>query len=275
MKTVVITGASTGIGYDAAVQLAKRGYQVFAGVRKQEDADRLKQHQGIEPVILDVTKPAQIDEFVKLLETKNIQSLSLVNNAGIAVAGAVEVLTIDDYRKQFEVNFFGLIQMTQKLIPLIRKHKGRIVNISSVSGLSSTPFLSAYSASKYALEALSDSMRWEFGSFGVKVVVIEPGPILTPIWQKGMDTRKSLAIPEGLKSIYQSAMDRFTKLVSQFAEGALPVERVSKAIIAALEKSNPPTRIMVVAPSRKMVYRISKWLPEKAVDKAMDKTLFK
>lgn len=277
-KSVLITGSSTGIGLDAAIKLADQGFKVYAGVRTAQDQKRLREiSDNIVPIILDVTSEAQIQDAYQLISSQQTSSFSLVNNAGIAVAGPFESLTVSDFRRQFEVNFFGLIQVTKAFLPLIRKNRGRIINISSVSGLSSSPFLGAYSASKYALEALSDALRWELAPTGVKVVIVEPGPIATPIWKKGMGAEQDMmgALPEDLKPTYELAVQRFSKLIQTIEASALPVGKVSEAIVKALTAKNPPVRMMVAAMARKGQYRLTKHLPEKWVDKLMEKVLFK
>ncbi len=275
---VLVTGASTGIGFATSVELAKSNYRVFAGVRSEKDGKSLEAASpNITPVILDVTKSDQIDECYKLISCHEFETFSLVNNAGIVVFGPVETLPLGDFRNQFEVNFFGLIEVTQKFLPLMRKNPGRIVNISSISGIESTPFLGAYSASKFALEALSDSLRWELLSSGIKVIIVQPGPIATPIWEKGMAAEKDLhrIVPETHLPYYSIAIARILKMVKKEAKAAIPVKRVTDAVVRALTKNNPPNRITVASSASKIQLNVIKYLPTKMLDRAVLKMLYK
>jgi NAD(P)-dependent dehydrogenase (short-subunit alcohol dehydrogenase family) len=188
LKTVVITGASSGIGESCALYFERKGRRVFAGVRKETDAARLrvKASHLLTPLILDVTDQKSIEEAVREISdaVKDGVELDLVNNAGITLGGPVEFLSLDDLRRELEVNLIGSLAVTQALLPLIREAGGRIVNMSSVSGLISYPFLGPYSASKFALEAISDALRIELRPWGIRVSLIEPGDIDTPIWDK-------------------------------------------------------------------------------------------
>jgi NAD(P)-dependent dehydrogenase (short-subunit alcohol dehydrogenase family) len=178
---VLVTGASTGIGEATARRLAARGFEVLAGVRRAEDAERLRS-PGIEPLTLDVTDAQQIEAARELVGGRID---GLVNNAGIAVTAPQEFLPVDELRRQLEVNVVGQVAVTQAMLPALRAARGRVVNVSSVGGRTALPLLGAYNASKWALEALSDSLRRELRHLGVKVSVIEPGGIRTPIWEKG------------------------------------------------------------------------------------------
>src|SRR4030081_1254258 len=195
MQSVVITGASTGIGWATAKLLLDRGFRVFGSVRKQADADRLKSEFGANftPLLFDVT-----DEAAVLAAAREVRSAlngetlaGLVNNAGIGVAGAVLEISADAFRRQMEVNVIGPIISTQAFGPLLgsdpslKGPKGRIVMISSVAGKSGNPLASAYAASKHAVEGLSESLRREMMLFGIDVIIIAPGPVKTPIWSKG------------------------------------------------------------------------------------------
>ena len=196
-KNILITGVSTGIGYDLAKVFLSSGYKVYGSVRKQEDADRLASQlkENFQAVIFDVTDFSEVDKAAKRLEAEIGEEglAGLVNNAGIAVAGPFIDLSIEDFKHQFDVNVFGMIKVTQSFLPLLGARPdhsslpGKIVQISSVSGRMGMPFVSAYVGSKYALEGISESMRKELLLYGIDVVLIEPGPIKTPIWRKSMD----------------------------------------------------------------------------------------
>lgn len=249
MKTIVITGASTGIGFAAALAFANEGHQVFAGVRKQSDAEKLvKENSNIIPLIVDVTDSQTIAKSVEVVsQSKKFSELVLINNAGIAVSGPIETVLMSEFRKQMEVNYFGLIAMTQAYLPLIRKTKGRVINISSIAGRLASPFLGPYSSSKFAVEAISDSLRREMLPFDVKVVVIEPGPIQTPIWEKGLGKKDSImcAMSASQVETYGKYIHPFEQMVEAAVKSAEPVERVVEALREAMTSSNPNHRYLV------------------------------
>lgn len=185
-KVVLITGASTGIGQAVALEMRGRGWRVFATVRKSSDVvDLTKVGRGlIEPLIMDVTDEESVKQAVATVQERSGRLDAVVNNAGVAVSGPIEQLTTEDLQKQFDINLFGVHRVTRACLPMLRASKGRIVQISSVSGRVTLPFTGAYAASKYALEAYSDALRMELAGSGVKVIVIQPGSIQTPIWDK-------------------------------------------------------------------------------------------
>ena len=185
---VVITGASTGIGHASALHLASLGFKVFAGVRRDEDADRLRAvaNGSIEPVHIDVTDQASIDAAAgRVREATGGSIAGLVNNAGIAVPGPLEHLPVDEFRRQLEVNVTGQVAVTQAFLPMLRPSRGRIVNIGSIGGRVAAPMLGPYAASKHAMEGLTDSLRRELRPSGIEVSIIRPGPIATEIWERG------------------------------------------------------------------------------------------
>lgn len=278
MKTIIITGASTGIGFAAAVAFAKQGHQVFAGVRKSKDADALtKENLQILPIILDVTDAATIAASLQIVEKqKKFSELVLINNAGIAVSGPIESVQMEEYRKQFEVNYFGLIAMTQKFLPLIRQTKGRVINISSIAGRVASPFLGPYSSSKFAVEAISDSLRREMIPFGVKVVLIEPGPIQTPIWEKGLGKKDSIlnAMSSEQIQVYGSAIRSFEDMIAVAVKKAEPVERVVEALQKAVMSKEPCHRYLVGTEAR-INGVLSQIIPTRWVDFFIKKQLLK
>jgi NAD(P)-dependent dehydrogenase (short-subunit alcohol dehydrogenase family) len=250
--TVLITGASTGIGAACAIELARRGFHVFAGVRSDESAQKLLDLAGadmapkITPIMLDVTDAESIaaaaDQASEWVGESGLAGL--VNNAGIAVAGPLELLPIDNIRKQFEVNVMGAVAVTQAVLPLLRIARGRIVNISSVSGGIASAYLGPYCASKFAIEALTDAMRQELRTWGIRVSAVEPGPIDTPIWAKTesmADNMSSSLSPERL-ALYQADLEIFRKTVYKSVLAASPVERVVAAVVHALTARRPKTR---------------------------------
>ncbi len=186
-RAIVVTGASTGIGRECVRLLASQGYRVFAGVRTPQDAQALVQEvpQGLTPVFLDVTDATSIRAAVEVVSKARSDGLyGLVNNAGITVAGPLEVLPIDALRRQIEVNVIGPVAVTQAFLPLLRKARGRIVLMGSILGRVALPYVGAYSISKFALEAVTDSLGMELAESGVSVSLMEPGNIATPIWAK-------------------------------------------------------------------------------------------
>jgi NAD(P)-dependent dehydrogenase (short-subunit alcohol dehydrogenase family) len=256
-QRILISGASTGIGFATAVELAAKGHEVYAGVRKASDGERLqKANSQIRTLILDVTVPESVDAAVARVRADSVTEsrapLVLINNAGIAVAGPIECLPLAEFRKQFEVNVFGLIDMTQKFLPLIRETGGRIVNISSISGRLAAPFLGPYSASKFAVEGLTDSLRRELAPQGISVSLIEPGPIRTPIWEKGLSGKDDLLaqIPAERLGIYETRLRKFVEYTAKTAASADPVEVVVRAIEHAAFAKKPRARYFVGGQSK-------------------------
>jgi NAD(P)-dependent dehydrogenase (short-subunit alcohol dehydrogenase family) len=244
-KSVFITGASTGIGRGCALYLDGLGWQVFAGIRKESDAAslRLEASEHLVPVFLDVTDASSIMNAVKVVtDTVGASGLSgLVNNAGIPYGGPVEFLVLDKVRHLFEVNFFGVLAVTQAFLPLLRRARGRIVNMSSISGMVASPFVGPYTASKFALEALSDSMRVELHPWHMHVAVIEPGAIDTPIWGKAGSVLQDLieTSPRAGTDLYGDAI---RGMQPRFAPHGVSTDAVSKAVAHALTSAHPKTR---------------------------------
>src|SRR6202048_5183729 len=235
MKSVVITGASTGIGWATAKLLIERGFRVFGSVRKQADADRLRAEFGTNftPLLFDVTNEAAV-----LAAAREVRAalggetlFGLVNNAGIAVAGPVLELAADEFRRQMDVNVIGPIIATQAFGPLLgadsslKGKPGRIVMISSVAGKNGNPLASAYSPSKHAIEGLSESLRREMMLFGIDVIIVAPGAVKTPIWSKADDVDVSTY----KNSPFFPALERIRKFMTQLGETGLPPERMRAA----------------------------------------------
>lgn len=267
---VVVTGASTGIGFDASRELAARGFQTFGTVRRQEDAASLER-AGVTPILLDVTDEASVrsgrERVAELLAAAPLAGL--VNNAGVSCAGPVELLRLDDFRRVFEVNVLGVVAVTQAFLPLLKQAKGRIVNISSVSGFVAPPFAAPYSASKFALEAISDCLRRELHPFGVDVVVIQPGNVDTPIWQKGAAQDTSPA----RNTVYGPVLDRLKGQLAAAQRHGMPPSRVSRAIVQALTDPHPPSRILVAKSTLRQ--RMLRWLPDRYLDRKIAKRVWR
>ncbi len=268
---VVITGASTGIGQACALYLDQKGFKVFAGVRKQVDVDALKAKSSdrLTPILLDVTNHQQVIESAKIVANSIGEGgiVGLINNAGIAVAAPIEFVPLDRLRQQLEVNVIGLVAVTQAFLPLIRKGKGRIVNVSSFGGTISSPILSPYNASKFALEALSDSMRMELRPWGIEVAVIKPAAIKTPIWDKAAASKADLEneLPSEAFDLYGDAIDKIVTYSEKANERGASVDVVSEAIFHALTADKPKTRYMLAM--NRFVFTLLKWLPDRIRDR--------
>jgi hypothetical protein len=277
MRSVVITGASTGIGWATAKLLLDRGFRVFGSVRKQADADRLKAEFGANftPLLFDVT-----DEAAVLAAAREVRAAlhgetlaGLVNNAGIAVTGPVLELAADEFRRQMEVNVIGPIIATQAFCPLLgsdaslRGAKGRIVMISSVAGKNGNPLTSAYAASKHAIEGLSESLRRELMLFGIDVIIVAPGPVKTPIWSKGTEAD----ISGYSNSPYFPALEKVRKFMQRFDEIGLPAEKIAERIADVLTSARPKVRYQIAPdPMRHLMTAV---LPKRMVDRIIAKRL--
>lgn len=265
-KRVLVTGASTGIGYAISKQLMQNSYHVIAGVRKEQDFKRLND-LGCEAVYLDVTNEAQVLELVKKISQQGGLE-ALVNNAGIAVVGPVEAVPMQQLRQQMEVNFFSVYRLTQLCLPMLRASKGRIVNIGSISGVISAPLFTPYAASKYAIEALSDGLRRELLGMSVKVSLIEPGAVQTPIWQKSKNSNEEMLneISEDLQRVYQKHIQALRDSVDEAERMAVPVEQVSQAVMRALTVRHPKARYVVGRPA-KIISILRRFLPDAILDR--------
>ena len=277
MRSVVITGASTGIGWASAKLLLERGFRVFGSVRKQADADRLKGEFGANftPLLFDVTNEAAVLAAAREVRAAlNGETLTgLVNNAGIAVAGPVLELAVDEFRRQMDVNVIGPIIATQAFGPLLgsdpqlKGPKGRIVMISSVAGRSGNPLTPAYSASKHAIEGLSESLRREMMLFGIDVIIVAPGAVKTPIWAKSVD----VDISGYRNSPYFPALEKARAFTKHLSEIGLPPERIAETIANALTTAHPRVRYQITPdPMRHLITAI---LPKRMVDKIIAKRL--
>lgn len=252
MRAVLITGASTGIGRACALHCAQRGWQVFAGVRSAADGAALSaQAAAITPLLLDVTEAGQVAAAAQTLAANIGGGLhGLVNNAGIAVAGPLEFLPLAEFRRQLEVNVVGQLAVTQAVLPLLRSARGRIVNISSVSGRVAAPLLGAYAASKFALEALSDALRSELRPWRMHVCSVQPGPIDTPIWGKSRSAAVALqaVFPPQAGSLYGAAMKAAALQAAGLQPVMLPPEHVARAVWHALTARWPRARYSIGLP---------------------------
>ena len=272
--TVVVTGASTGIGAACALDCAGRGMTVFAGVRDPRAGEALATKGGpsIIPIMLDVTDEPSITRSVEVVQRAvGAAGLGgLVNNAGIVIGSPLEVIPLSQLRKQLEVNVIGQIAVTQAFLPLLRRGRGRIVNMGSIAGRGTIPLLGPYSASKYALEALTDALRMELQPWGIQVSIIEPGAIATPIWEKSAKEAEGLeaSVNEEGKVLYREAVIRIREAISQAAQRAIPPEAVVRAVHHALTATHPRTRYLVGTDAKLRAWMV-KWLPDRVQDRLL------
>lgn len=278
MKTVLITGASTGIGEACTYYLAQKDWLVFAGVRKTTDAERLaKTSANITPVYLDITKPDEIAEAIEHIRAAvgkgGLQGL--VNNAGIALAGPIEFLDIDELRRQHEVNFLAHVAVTQACLPLLRLGRGRVVNMSSISGRVTSPFLMPYSSSKFALEAFTDGLRRELRPWGLHVASVEPGAIATPIWDKSLETAEHTraGMPSQAEALYGPAMQTALARAKGAAQSGVTTDIVARDVWHALSARRPRARY---APGRGTALAIAalRILPDSVIDWILTRPLY-
>lgn len=270
--TVLVTGASTGIGEATALHLKELGFDSVAAVRREDDARRLRR-QGLRTIRLDVTDPGSIAAARKELGKEPLAGL--VNNAGIAVAGPVEFLPLDQLRLQLEVNLVGQVAVTQAFLPAVREARGRIVFTSSIGGRVALPLLSPYNASKFALEAVADSLRRELHGQGIAVILIEPGGVRTPIWRKGNETADELMerMPPEAEQLYGDMMAGLRKQTQKIEHktGIEPSE-VAEYIGRAMTARRPRTRYLV-GTDAKIRAPMATVLPDRVMDSAIARTI--
>jgi NAD(P)-dependent dehydrogenase (short-subunit alcohol dehydrogenase family) len=264
--TVVITGASTGIGRATALRLARAGFDVLAGVRREEDGAALRTEDGrIEPVLVDVTDAGQVAGLAERVAGAPLAGL--VNNAGIAVAGPLEGVPLDLVRRQYEVNVFGLLAVTQALLDPIRVGHGRIVNIGSIGGRINTPFVGPYSSSKAAVRSLSAALRRELRPWDIQVALVEPGALDTPIWRKGEAGASETidALPERVRTLYARQLDALVAATRTIAAGASPPDDAAQAVEHALTAERPRT-LYTVGRQARVQGALHSVLPARAFD---------
>jgi short-subunit dehydrogenase len=273
-RAVVITGASTGIGAACALHLDRLGFAVFAGVRKSEDGLALQKagSHRLVPLELDVTDLTTIQKSHAVVSeaTKDRGLFGLINNAGIAVVGPLEAVPISDLRQQLEVNVIGQVAVTQAFLPLVRQARGRIVNMGSIAGLSTMPLMGPYSASKFALEAITDALRLEVQQWGIHVAIVEPGAIATPIWNKSTieAAEREAAIDTDLRNLYKPVVAAVRKVVGEASKRAISPGTVAKAVEDALTASTPKTRYLVGTDAKFRALMV-KLLPDRISDKLL------
>lgn len=271
MRSVVVTGASSGIGRACALRLDAAGWRVFAGFRSTADGDSLRAvaSERLVPVQVDVTDADSVQRLASVVTaavgTNGLQGL--VNNAGVATGGVLEAVDLAEFRRVLEVNVTGQLAVTQGLIPQLRAGRGRIVMMSSIAGRSATPIMGPYAASKHALEALTDTLRLELRPWGIHVSAIEPGIIATPIWAKALVTAETIVgrYSTEVRRQYGPLIDAMLAGLSKI--GGAPADLVSEAVMGALQAPCPKTRYVVGADARMRL-----WI-ERLPDRLRDRVL--
>jgi len=275
-KTLLITGASTGIGRACALRMATAGFTVFAGVRKSGDGESLQKSASgkLIPILLDVTDVESIEKAVQTVSAAADGELyGLMNNAGISASGALETVPVSSIRDVMEVNVIGMFAVTKAFLPLLRKSKGRVVNTGSIAGLFATPGSSVYAASKFAVEGLSESLRLELRPFGISVSVLEPGAVRAEIWNKTRmagEANRLNADPNVYK-LYAPLMAFYKNLIA--TQPYLPPETVADCAHHAFTSKKPKPHYLIGKDARQI--SLVKRLPQKLRDWALYKTIYK
>ena len=271
-ELIVVTGASTGIGAATAKELACRGFHVLAGVRRDVDAEALRTVEGIEPCILDITADADVAAIAERVarDPRSRPLRALVNNAGIAVNAPLEILPITQWRRQFDVNLFGHIAMTQALFPALLSSSGTVVNISSIGGKVALPTYGAYAGSKFAMEAVSDALRRETAGTGIKVVVIEPGAVKTEIAERGIATSEELTatMTTAQRVRYHTLVGAVTAQARSFDATGVSAESAAKVVAKAATASRPRTRY-TIGRDAAALSRVSRLVSDRTMDRIM------
>jgi NAD(P)-dependent dehydrogenase (short-subunit alcohol dehydrogenase family) len=271
VRSALVTGSSTGIGRATALRLDRDGWRVFAGVRREEDAESLRAEGSdrLVPVMLDVTDAAQVAAAAESIGEKVGEAGldGLVNNAGIAVLSPLETVPLEDFRRQIEVNLTGQVAVTQATLPLVRRATGRVVFVSSIGGRMALPFGAPYHAAKFGVEAVADCLRQELRPWKIGVAVIEPGSIDTPIWERGERIADELAAraPAAQEELYGKTIERFRSAVRRTAERGIAPDKVATAVAHALTAHRPRTRYVVGVDARGQAL-LSRLLPDRALD---------
>lgn len=277
-RAILITGASTGIGAACALELDKLGFRVYAGVRKPADGEALQAQasERLTPVLLDVTVAETIEKTATTIEAAVGQEglFGLVNNAGIVVPGPLECVSLDDLRRQFEVNVFGVVAVTQAMLPLLRAASGRIVNIGSISGKAAPPYLGAYSSSKFALESISDVFRMELHRWNIDVSIVEPDSVATPIWSKLLETASAMGtrLPAAVRSLYDQDLTSMAEASSKMDQTGMPVTHVVRAVRHALTARRPKTRYPIGVRTH-LAFWAARHLPDRTRDGFMRRAM--
>jgi NAD(P)-dependent dehydrogenase (short-subunit alcohol dehydrogenase family) len=273
VPTVLITGASTGIGRATALRLAGSGWTVLAGVRRTVDGESLRAEGGerIVPILLDVTDAAQIAAVAAEVEEQGVLD-ALVNNAGIGFGGPLELVPIDDLRSQLEVNVLGPVALTQALLPALRRAHGRVLFISSVGGRVAMAFTAPYAASKHAIEAIGDALRVELRSSHVQVALIEPGSVTTPIWDKSRAQGEGLHVPPELVDQYGHVSAAMNRVLESTERRGVSPELVAETIERALTARRMRARYLIGRDAKAMLLA-KRLLPDHVFDRVARRAL--
>lgn len=271
-KSVLVTGASSGIGRAAALHLADLGMKVYAGVRREEDARALEADGPVTAVRLDVTSADEVAAVTGRIEAEGGLN-GLVNNAGVYLGGALELMSDEEIESTFAVNVVGLLRVTRACLPMLRQGSGRIVNVSSISGLVALPGVSVYAGSKHAVEAISDSLRVELSPFGIRVIAVEPGSIDTEIWRKGVSRDQAARTrgDAGLRKLYEP-LQRLLEKLNENPRG-IPPEAVAEVVGEALTAPDPDNRYLVGTDARSLA--LTRYLPEGLRDRLIRKKVWR
>jgi NAD(P)-dependent dehydrogenase (short-subunit alcohol dehydrogenase family) len=275
VRAVLVTGASTGIGRATALRLDASGWRVYAGVRREEDAQSLREagSERLAPLILDVTDAGQIAAAAARVEADGGELAGLVNNAGVAIPSPLETIPIDDFRRQIEINLTAHVAVTQAMLPAIRRTRGRIVFISSIGGRIAFPLTGAYHAAKFGIEAVGDVFRQELRPWGISVSIVEPGSIDTPIWDRGERSADEVGERSPQReALYGKAIEGYRKVVKSTAERGIPPEKVAAAIEHALSAGRPRSRYLVGIDA-KVQARIKPLIPARAFDRIVARVM--
>lgn len=274
-KYIIITGVSSGIGRDTLHLLHSKGYHVFGSVRNELDAKKLTKcyPERFTPLLFDVQDHDAVVKAAKMVFDKCDTIDALINNAGVAVPGPMQHMSEKDFERQLDINVKAVRRITNVFLPLLGAASsfegtpGRIINISSISGLFNAPFNGAYSISKHALESMTDIYRRELHRYGIKVIAIEPGPIKTQIWQKNLNSMEQYADTD-----YNDVLQKADMMIENTEKSALPVSRISNLILKCLTKKHPKTRYIVHR--NPLVFKLlAFYLPDKIVDWFVQKSI--
>ncbi len=271
MRSALVTGASTGIGRATAIRLDAAGWRVFAGVRREADADLLRDagSEGLVPLILDVTDAGQIEAAAEEIASRTGSDGldGLVNNAGISLPSPLETIPIEDFRRQVEVNLTGQVAVTQALLPAVRSARGRVVFVSSIGGLIAFPMTGAYHAAKFGIEAVGDIFRRELRGWGISVSIVEPGSIATEIWDRGEAAADEIAARSPQReALYGEAIERYRKTFEGVAGRGIPSDRAARTIERALTARRPRARYLI-GTDAKLQARVRHLIPTRLFDR--------
>jgi NAD(P)-dependent dehydrogenase (short-subunit alcohol dehydrogenase family) len=273
---VLVTGSSTGIGKACALHLDRLGFRVFAGVRRAEDGTALTSQASVRlvPVLLDVTGASSVAAAQEVISAAVGEAglAGLVNNAGIVIAGPLELVPLAEFRRQLEVNVTGQLAVTQAFLPLVRKARGRIVMMGSISGRMAMPFIGAYAISKFALEAMTDALRVELAPWGIEASIVEPGSVKTPIWEKSRQHSGEMArgISHASRELYHRQYEAMRGAAAKEAAEGIPAAEVARAVAHALTAATPKTRYLL-GKYVKLRAWASKFIPDRMRDRMIIK----